>query len=136
MPNTDKPTKPKGKQREAIRWNMEAAAREFRVHRKTLSTRLTKEGTIAGEDGCFSTDQITKALYGDIEKQKIRIATETADRIALGNDETRRGLVNKADLMSKFQAVFAEIRQRILNSPLENDRKDSILKSLSELQSV
>ncbi len=119
---------------ESIRWTPGRAAEEFRVGYKLVTGGLKKSGELAGEDGCFSTIQVANAIYGDMHKQKLRLATEAADAKALANDEARGRLVDKPDLLTRFQTVFAEMKGRILNSELSQDRKDALLNSIASLE--
>jgi hypothetical protein len=113
-----------------IRWNLELACREFGADQRTLRKRLIAADALAGPDGCYSTPQITAAVFGDLYGEKLRIAKEQADKLELAN-KVRRDELYDADASHRaFEAIFTAVRQKILNSKLANDEKDDLLRDL------
>jgi hypothetical protein len=49
---------------EPLRWSVKRAAVEFATSVMTLRKLLVKVGVAPGSDGCFSTAEISKAVFG------------------------------------------------------------------------
>lgn len=118
----------------AMRWKLFNASHEFGMAKETLSKNLNNLGIMPGIDGCWSTMDICKAKYGDLESERIRKTREEADAQAMANEERRRTLVN-IDLVFAFCQEFAvTVRQVILGSNMTAEEKDEVLAELKSLQ--
>ena len=74
-----------GRRFEAVRWSVGQAAYEFGLDHRTLTKRLTRSSIEPGDDGRYSTQQITSVVWGDRESEELRKITEDADHMALKN---------------------------------------------------
>jgi hypothetical protein len=70
---------------------------------------------------------------GTLGAEKLRKLKEEADRVALENARERKELVDRADLLKRFEPIYTEMRQRILNSGLKDQEKDSLMASIAKL---
>jgi hypothetical protein len=113
-----------------IRWSLELAAREFNAEPRTIRKRLVAADVVAGPDGCYSTPQITAAVYGDLYGEKLRIAKQQADKLELANQVRRDELFESDAIYQAFEAIFTAVRQKILASNMSNAEKDELLRDL------
>ena len=118
----------------SVRWNIESAAREFGINPRTLSARIRKEGLLPGKDKLFSTADICRAVFGDMEVERLRKTREEADKLALENDKTRGALVEADKVYKWAEGVFVALRQGILASGLNETEKDELLGELRGLK--
>jgi hypothetical protein len=118
-----------------LRWTLTQAAAEFVLNPRTVVTRAKEAGILPGKDGKFSTADIHKAICGDYEKERTRKMTEDANRAARENAEADRLVVDKPDLLKRFETVFAEMKQRILNSEMADEKKNALLNAIADLES-
>lgn len=119
------------KKENQVRWNLERAAAEFGTTRKTLSNRLL--GTKPDTDGRFSTKEICGAIYGDLEKAKIRLAEATAGRAELRLAKEKGAVVAIEDVAKAWGNITASVRLRIAETTLSEDEKVVILADLRDL---
>lgn len=116
-----------------VRWTIARAASEFRIHPRTLAQRVKAAGKVPSKDRRFSTAEIHACICGDYERERTRKMVEDADNQALRNARERRQLADKADLLSRFEGVYLEMKQAILNSSMSETEKDVILTNLAKL---
>ncbi len=116
-----------------IRWTIENAALEFGLDRKTLTGRIKTSGVEIGEDGKFSTTQICRAAFGDIDGEKLRKTTEEADAIALSNAKTKGELLDLEDWCRGKEKILSGVKQIVEDSELPEDKQEQILNAFSNL---
>lgn len=119
---------------ESIRWTLTQAAAEFGLNPRTVVTRAKVAGLMPGEDGRFSTAEVHAAICGDYERERIRKLKEEADWAALDNAEHRKEVVDKPELLKRFESTFAEMKQAIMGSKLSDKEKDALCAKLAGLQ--
>jgi hypothetical protein len=85
-----------------LRWNLRKAAVEFGTTVDTLKKSLNQISAEPDADGLYTTGQLIQARYGQLYQEKLRVQRETADRIALENQNTRAEVLNRAALMAGF----------------------------------
>src|SRR5690349_6240470 len=105
------------KKHKSIRWTKVQAESEFKVSEEKLTKRLKAAGIVPGKDGCFSTVQITQALYDDSDISKAKLLNEQYESKRLENEETRKALVRVDDLAERLQVPLIAMRQLILSEP-------------------
>jgi len=87
------------------------AAKEFDIARETLRRRLGDSHQEPGPDGCYSTKQLTTAMFGDLYGAKLRTQNEQAEKLRI---EVSRGeLLNRAALSRAFAAIADAVSSRI-----------------------
>ena len=116
-----------------MRWTLHSAAIDFDLDDKTLDKQIKSCGVITGDDGKFSTKDICKAVFGDIDGQKLRLVMEQADSFAIKNAASRGQLLPVADVKQHFEGVLVALRSGILASNLEQDEKSELLLNLKRL---
>ena len=117
-----------------IRWTLHKACSEFVINRKTLESRLVEASLVAGEDGCFSTQQIMTAITGDIHGERLLKTRAERESVELKNARIRREYVSTAEVSRCMSATIVLIRQEILGSILPEDVKHSILRHLADIK--
>ncbi len=117
----------------SIRWRINQAASEFGIDDETLSKRIKAAGILAEKDDCFSTSQICKAVFGDMEGERLRKTTEEADAIALSNAKTKGELLDLEDWCRGKEKVLSGVKQIVEDSELSDDKQEQILNAFSNL---
>jgi hypothetical protein len=115
-----------------IRWSLNRACAEFAINRKTIERRLVEGNIIAGEDRCYSTQQIMTAVIGDIHGERLLKTRAERESIELKNARARKEWLSSVEVARSLEKVFTVIRQEILGSVLPEDTRHSILSHLSE----
>lgn len=95
------------KKQTAIRWTIARAASEFHVDPKTLSKKLRKSQT-AGEDGAWSTRQIAAAIFGDIERERLRNLTVDTEAKMLSKESAALDLAHKRNELVTAESAFLD----------------------------
>ena len=62
-----------------IRWSIYRAAMEFGIDRRTLARRLAAASTEPGPDGHYSTGDIVRAVFNNLELERTRLTRAQAD---------------------------------------------------------
>jgi hypothetical protein len=70
-----------------------------------LSSALAQISAVAGEDYCYTTQQICEALFGVMHQEKIASQKEIRKRYALENQITTASVLNRAELAKGFAAI-------------------------------
>jgi len=118
---------------EPFRWTIGYAASEFGLDEKTLAARIKAAGVLKGTDGRFSTQDITRAIFGDLELEKTRLTSEQADIAAINKAEMLRELVPTVFMARVWGGVLADLRQKISFLELPDAKKAEILADLQDL---
>lgn len=116
-----------------IAWTIEQACYEFAINPRTLSGRIRQAGIDPDADGKFTTQQIVRAIYNDLESERIREIRSKAD---LNEQElqTKSGqLVDKNEIVKAWQGRFVSMVRIIKSSKLTEDEQIQLLSELSEV---
>lgn len=130
----DKPSScsaPNGRPRKVIRWTVEWAASEFGINPRTLSARLKQNGATGGDDLKFSTKQIATAIYGDLEREKIRLTSAEADAQERENKLAIGELIEVAEIQRRFAPIMVELVRIVRASALSDADQDALLSQLA-----
>ena len=118
-----------------MKWTLTNAGIEFGVSRETLRKQLTV-AEIPKKD-TYSTKEICRAVFGDIENERLRLCREQADKLALDNEQSRQQLVPLSELLPKLEQYVAAARARIDGDPkLDRDEKDKIMRDIARVGTV
>jgi hypothetical protein len=117
-----------------LRWSAETAGLEFGFHQATVRSRLLAEGIIPGEDGLFSTQQITATMYGNLHRQRLRRTTADALGKELANRALQGQYTKTLEIERSLEKCFMVIRQELLASSMTEHEKHSVLSHLAEYQ--
>lgn len=121
------------KRSKRVWWTVEVAASEFKINPRTLADRLRQMGISAGKEG-YSTQQMVKAIYGDMAGERLRLVREQADKLALENSKERRDAVSLRELLPLLNRAVIAIKAEITSiTYIERDDKDKILLKCGEL---
>lgn len=115
-------------------WNIAEVLREFGHEVRTDDT-LKKKFKACEEypngDGLYTTLQVTRAIYGDSSRERIRETKERADNWRLKNDILRGELLPKSLLTPALEQVFIVVSQLIQASNLTALEKRDLLNNIS-----
>lgn len=115
-----------------VRWTLRAASHDFDIHRETLTKRLALQGIVCGEDECFSTADICKAIYGDLDGEKLLLTREQRIKAERENATAAKQLI-PADVVERvWSSTIIEFRQRVLGSGIDGQLKKELLEILTE----
>lgn len=118
---------------QTIRWSFEMAGAEFGMDRRVVATRAKTAGIEPGKDGKYSTFDIARAIFGDIQGEQLRKTREEADKIALANAKDRNKLVETERVIKFCNGIGVVLRQKLLASSLTDDEKDELLAEIKKL---
>ena len=121
---------------ELMRWTLNQASREFGVHREQLERRRRALSIEAGQDGCFSSQQVSAMLFGDKEAETIGKLAAERRQIELKNALTEGELISVAYVIRLAESFLVPVRQRILSSGLSEDERAEILDDLVKFGEV
>jgi hypothetical protein len=113
-----------------VRWTVEQACSEFDINPRTLSKRLKGLGTEAGEDGKFSTRQITRAVFSDLEMEQARLARVNANIKEVEEARVKNKVLDTEIVFGVWENIALSIRRTILTSGMTDAEKDSCLVEL------
>jgi len=117
-----------------IRWTIEAAASEFGLDRKTLTSRIKTSDILPGTDGKYSTRDMHVAIAGDLESARIRKTRVECEILERERDLASRLLIRAEDIEPIWEDICASIRQIILHSSLSQVEKEQVLLQLREIK--
>jgi hypothetical protein len=98
---------------------VERAANEFGLAQDTLRKALAKASVACGVDGCFSTAEICRGVFGGLAEEKLLTQRQLTRKYQLENQITEGSLLNKAALSAGQQTArvargIADRRQNLL----------------------
>lgn len=123
-------------QKVALRWSLYKAAVEFDVAQSVLVRHLTASHEFPAADGCYSTTQIVKALYGSLHIERLRKLREEADKVELENAITRADYLQRSELLRGITQLADGLLQIVNNSALSLEEKADMLNNISNFPAV
>lgn len=123
-------------QHEPLRWNLRKAAIEFSTTSDTLKKSLNQISASPDADGLFSSQQLVRALYGELHFEKVRTQRALARKLELENDITTASVLNRAELTKAFAAIADAMVSRIMAAGVPRSVKEDLLKELSSIPIV
>lgn len=112
------------------RWTASRVSHELPIDRDAFVRRAKRMDILPGEDGCWSTAQVFKALHGDLDGERLRLMAEQADKIALENEKTRMNQVSYDCVIRGASRFIAILKARLSASTMSEDEKTQILTEL------
>jgi phage terminase Nu1 subunit (DNA packaging protein) len=109
------------------------AAREFDFAKDTLRRRLGECHEEPGADGCYSTKQLTSALYGDLYGARLRTQNEQAEKLRIENEISRAEVLSRGELEKTFSAIADAMVSRIMAADIPRRVKEDLLKELASI---
>ena len=120
----------------ALKWNVERTGIKFGMTSNTLRKALNKNSAIPDADGCFSTKQITDAVFGGLSEEKLLTQRELTRKYSLENQIVEASVLNRAELMKGFAGIADAMVSRIMASELSCTAKEDLLKELAGIPIV
>jgi hypothetical protein len=117
-----------------VRWTQTQAAVEFNLATKTLSQRLIQKGIQPGADKCFSTLDICRAVFSDLDFETTELRREQKELIALKKMKLAETLVFRDDVQKLWDEAVIGLRQKIADSDIPEQKKHEILKDLQTIE--
>ena len=119
-----------------VRFSLHQAAQEWQLDDKTLASRF-KAASIAPDENGYSVQQINRAVFGDLEGDRVRAQTKQAEAAAelkaVKTANLRRENI-PAFLVEKVLAdLMIELRQKITYTTMPDKDKQDILKDLQAI---
>jgi hypothetical protein len=101
------------------------------VGRACIRESLASIGARPGVDGCFSTAQITAALFGDLHSERVRLVREHRKKIALHNAVVMGTVLDRGMMEAGLSAIANAMTSRIRSSNLDRRSQDDLLHELA-----
>ena len=120
--------------KEKIRWSIYGASMEFPIDRRTLEKNLIAQDAKPDAKKTYSTPQICRAVFGDMDGEKLRLTREQADKHWLDNQRTRESLVEREKVAKFLEKTFTAVRQKVISSGLTREEQDEVLLDLKALK--
>jgi hypothetical protein len=117
---------------QSLKWSVERASREFKLAQNTLRKYLHQSDAEPDADGCYSTEQLCKAIFGDLRAERLRKERELTKKYAMQNAITEGSVLDRHELMRTF-SVIADAMVTRINSATEVPRnvREDLLRDLA-----
>ena len=112
---------------------MEHACGEFGINPRTLSGRIKQLDILAGEDRCYSTKQIATAVYGDLERERIRLTSAEADSQERENLVELGQLIAVEEFQKSYATIYVDMTRLIRGSTMTETEQDALLTAMTGL---
>jgi len=120
-----------------MNWSVLKAAREWGIDRETLARRLVAAGFKVDARSEFHTKQITSAIHGSLQMERIRLTRAQADKAETEKLERAGILITEQRAREVMTAVLGPIRSAIAGlpalaprcNPAEPARADKVLQA-------
>jgi hypothetical protein len=116
-----------------LRWTCERAEAEFVFLADTLRKNLRQAGIEPDANGCFTTAEICRAIYGGLNEEKLATQRQITRRYQLENEITEGSYLDRKALTAAFSALADAMVSRIMVSGLSREEKEDLLKELSSV---
>jgi len=100
-----------------MNWTISKAASEWGIDRRTLERRLKAAGWEVNPRDEWTTKDISAAIYGELELERIRKTREEADKLELDNAERRKDLITAEDAKEIFGRPLEPIARSLKDMP-------------------
>ena len=115
---------------ESFRWSVNRAAGETGFARQTIANYLAASQAKPGEDGCYSTQEIMSAIYGDMDGEKLRKIRAEADLAEMERDERNRSLIPAPIVEAVWLDVMTNLRGVVLAFEMSKEQRHQLIKLL------
>ncbi len=114
-----------------IMWTLERAASEFNINPRTLSARMKQAGIEYKPGSGWTTLQVVRGIYNDLESERIRKTRAEADQVELQNAEAQGRLVDIEEFAKRWESKLVNMVRIIRSSKLTDAEQDDILRGLA-----
>jgi hypothetical protein len=117
---------------QSLKWSLNRASDEFKLAPNSLRKYLHQSGTEPDEGGCYTTLQITNAIYGDLRAERLRKERQLTKKYTLENAITEGSVLDRAALAHTFGLIADAMVSRI-NAAVDVPRsvRDDLLHDLA-----
>jgi hypothetical protein len=119
--------------KDPLRWSLNKGARELDTTEYLLAKRLKDCGETADQDGCWSTSQLIKGMFGSVRAEQLRRIRAEADGRELKNSIMRSEFLPRSELERTFAELASAMKQIVRASKLDQPSQDDFLKVLSSI---
>jgi hypothetical protein len=115
-----------------LKWSLDRASREFKLAPQTLRKYLHQADVDPDDGGCYSTEQLCKAIFGDLRAERLRKERQLTRKYTLENEVTEGNLLDRTELMRTF-ALIADAMVSRINAATDVPRnvREDLLRDLS-----
>jgi hypothetical protein len=115
-----------------LKWSIERATHEFRLAQNTLRKYLHQADCEPDETGCYSTEQLCQAIFGDLRAEKLRKERELTRKYSLEDEVTEGNLLDRNALARAFGTIADAFVSRVMSvQGLSRREKEDLLKDLA-----
>jgi phage terminase Nu1 subunit (DNA packaging protein) len=100
-----------------MKWSVLKAAREWEIDRETLSKRLVRAGFTVKQGAEFTTREISSAIHGSLQLERIRLTRAQADIRESEKLERDGFLIREEQARELLARVLAPLRTLIVGLP-------------------
>ena len=94
-----------------LRWSIERAGVEFALGSQTLRKGLAKQSIVCGADGCFSTAEICRAIFGGLSEERLATQRQITKKLELENAITTGSVLSRANVLARGRnLLLSDIR--------------------------
>ena len=97
----------------------------------TVRKMLNQSSIEPGKDGCYTTQQICQALFGDLRSERLRTQRQITKRYSLDNQIVEASVVNKTAPMKVLAQIADSMVHRITASSLDRHEQEDLLRDLA-----
>jgi phage terminase Nu1 subunit (DNA packaging protein) len=119
-----------------MQWSVLKAAREWGIDRETLAKRLVAAGFKVDARSQFHTKQISDAIHGDLQAERIRLIRAQAELKEKEHQVRQGSLISEEKareiMASRLGAIRAEIERIPLDAPRCNPAKPALARAVLE----
>ena len=116
-----------------LRWSLNRAAEETGFARQTVKNRMVVAGINPGEDGCYSTQQILAALFGDYEGERTRKTKAEANLTEAKLAQIERTTLDTADVEAVWRDILANLRGVVQAFDMSKEQRHQLIGLLREI---
>lgn len=93
---------------------VDRASGEFKLAANTLRKMLNQGGAEPDAVGCFSTEQLCRAVFGDLRPERLRKERELTRKYQLENAIVEASVLDRSELMKGLAMVADAMTSRIM----------------------
>jgi phage terminase Nu1 subunit (DNA packaging protein) len=102
-----------------MKWTIHKAAIEWGIDRRTLASRLSEAGFDVERGAEFHTQEITRAVVGDLERERTRLTRADADIREMEKRQKEGELVDLQEVLDLIRRACLPISQRLRSLPAD-----------------
>lgn len=100
-----------------MKWSLIAAADEFGVARETIRRGLRRNDVEVKSGKKYTTQQVFKAISGDLKFERTRRERAEADRAEVEAAKSKQEVIHQSDVATFIRNTFAPVREDLISMP-------------------